>query len=639
MRDQPFAAQEQLRLEQCSREPIHTPGRIQSHGVLFVVDSITHEIVVASENAREQLGRRLDHPQLVEALDAGTVVDPIRVTIDGVQYDAIVHPGGERSIVELEEAIIGVEYARTSVVTAIQEISSITDAELLRSTAAHHLRRITGFDRVMVYHFHEDGHGEVIAESRADDMEPYLGLHFPGSDIPSQARDLYIRKLSRAIVRTDDPGIPLVSFEPDAAATDLGETELRFASPYHLQYMQNMGQASTVSFSMVRDGKLVGMITCAHREVRRLPILLRRALEVLATQLTLQLETMSEISELRKEVEMRELRASLMAPLFASDDVMSALLRGSQTVLDLVPADGVVVLNGEKIYTLGMVPPITKVRELIDAAGDEPFATTIISQTRPDLAALVPDFPGLIIVPLGSGNCLLFFRRELARVVEWLGDPGPDNRPDPLSPRLSFSAWRESVADTAAPWGTAIQEALNLGAALEGAMARRAEARLAELAMQDALTGLRNRRYLTENLERALGERKRADSVSLLFVDLDGFKGINDTYGHDAGDAVIVEVARRLVANSRSADAVARLGGDEFVIVCEHTTPEEARLIAERIVGAVGQPIDARGIAVSVTASCGIVTADDVTTGALLLEAADAAMYRAKADGKNRVAV
>ena len=639
MRDQPFAADERLRLEQCSREPIRTPGRIQSHGMLFVVDSTTHQIVVASENASSYLGTRLEHPQLLEALHAGTVVDPIRVTFDGVQYDAIVHAHPSRSVVEFEETIVGVEYARTSVVTAIQQISMITNSEELRATAAEQLRAITGFDRVMVYHFHEDGHGEIVAESRADDMEPYLGLHFPGSDIPSQARELYVSKLSRAIVRTDDLGLQLLSVDEDPVAIDLGETELRYASPYHLQYMRNMGQASTVSFSMVRDGVLVGMITCAHREVRRLPVLLRRALEVLATQVTLQLESMSQIEELRHEVEVRERRAALLSPLFASDDVMSALLRGSDTVLDLVPADGVAVRHGDKIYTLGVVPPITGVRAVIDAAGDEELVTTILAQKRPDLAEFIPGFPGLLVVPLGSGNCVLFFRRELARVVEWLGNPGPDNRADPLSPRLSFSAWRESVADTAAPWGTAIQEARDLGVALQGAMARRAEARLAELAMRDALTGLRNRRFLTENLERALQERRRPDSVSLLFVDLDGFKAINDTYGHDTGDAVIMEVAHRLVTNSRSADAVARLGGDEFVIVCEHTTPEEARLIAERIVGAVGKPIDARGTTVSVTASCGIVTADDAVTGALLIEAADAAMYRAKADGKNRVAV
>lgn len=639
MRDHPFAEQERLRLEQCSREPIRTPGRIQSHGILLGVDTTTHQVVVASENVSEYLGRTLEDPQLLEALHSSSVVDPIRISFDSGQYDAIVHPGEGRSIIELEEAIVGVEYARTSVVTAIQQLSAINDPEELRSTAARLLRSITGFDRVMVYHFHPDGHGEVMAEERAEDMEPFLGLHFPASDIPLQARQLYVSKISRAIVRTDDPGIPLLSIDAAPEPIDLGETELRYASPYHLQYMRNIGQASTVSFSMVRDGVLVGMITCAHREVRRLPVLLRRALEVLTTQVTLQLESMEQIRELRHEVDVRERRAALLAPLFASDDIMSAMLRGSTTVLDLVPADGVAVRHGDKIYTLGDVPEASGIRSIIEVTSEEELATTILGQKRPELAMHAPGFPGLLVVPLGSGDCILFFRRELARVVEWLGDPGPENRPDPLSPRLSFSAWRESVAETAAPWDTAIQEARDLGAALVGAMERRAEARLAELAMHDALTGLRNRRFLTQNLERALQERKSPESVSLLFIDLDGFKAINDTHGHDTGDAVIVEVAQRLVSNSRSADAVARLGGDEFVIVCEHTTPDEARLIAERIVNAVAQPISARGVVVTVTASCGIVTADASVTGAPLLEAADAAMYRAKSKGKNRVAV
>ncbi|MDH6180203.1 chemotaxis family two-component system sensor kinase Cph1 [Microbacteriaceae bacterium SG_E_30_P1] len=638
MSDRLRAADEQLRLEQCSREPIRTPGRIQSHGMLFVVDNSTHEIVVASENARRYLGTRLDHPQIVEALDAGTVVDPVRVTFDDEQFDAIIHPGDTTSIVELEQTIVGVEYARTSVVSAIQRLAFINDPEELRNTAAELIRSITGFDRVMVYHFHDDGHGEVVAESRADDMAPYLGLHFPASDIPSQARHLYTTKLSRAIVSTEDPGLDLLADSIEPMSIDLGATELRMVSPYHLAYMRNMGQASTVSFSKVKDGVLIGMITCAHRTPRRLPILLRRALEVLATQLAFQLDSMEKIRVLRHEVEVRERRAALLSPLFASDDVMSALLRGSATVLDLVPADGVAVRHGDKTYTLGTVPPATAIRAVMDAVGDNHLASHVLGRVRPDLAELIPDYPGLIVVPLGSGDCITFFRRAITHVVDWLGDPGPQNRADALSPRLSFEAWRESVADSGDPWGSAVQEAIDLGEALKGAMARRAEARLAELALHDALTGLRNRRFLAENLERALVERQQADSVSLLFLDLDGFKSVNDSYGHDAGDAVIVEVARRIVANSRTADAVARLGGDEFVIVCEHTTPQEAHLIAERIVRAVGKPIDAKGVTVTVTASCGIVTADDASSGARLLEAADAAMYRAKAEGRNRVA-
>ena len=639
MSDPESIAQEQLRLENCAREPIRTPGRIQSHGVVLGVDNRTREIVYVSENAGGLLGHTLEDPNLLAALETGSAIDPIRIPFADGLYDVIVHPGTTRTLIELEEAVVGMEYVRTAVVGAIQRLSSVRDVAELRRAAAREIKAITGFDRVMVYHFFPDGHGEVVADERAEDMEPYLGLHFPASDIPTQARQLYITKLSRSIVRTDDPGIPLLAIADDPTAIDLSEAELRAVSPYHLQYMRNMGQASTVSFSLIMDGELIGMITCAHRETRRLPVLLRRSIEVVASQLAMQLDAIGQIDRLKHDVEVRERRAALLAPLFASDDMVGTLLRGEQTVLDLIPADGVALRIGDEIHTRGAVPAQSELKRLIVTVGETQVATHMLERDRPDLAALVPDAAGLISVSLGAGNCVMFFRNEVTRVVDWLGDPGPDNRPDPLSPRLSFSSWQESVAGTAEPWGTVVDEAAQLGQELQGALLRRAEARLAELAMHDALTGLRNRRFFADNLERALQERRRPDSVSLLFVDLDDFKGINDTYGHDAGDAVIVEVGRRLVASSRTADAVARLGGDEFVVVCEHTTPQDARSIADRIVAAVGVPIAARGALITVTASCGIVTADDATTGAALLEAADAAMYRAKAGGRNRVAI
>src|SRR5690606_6418130 len=118
------------------------------------------------------------------------------------------------------------------------------------------------------------------------------GLHFPSSDIPPQARRLYLSKVSRQIVDARDPGIPLVSLAGDPRSIDLSLAELRSVSPYHLEYMRNMGQAATVSLSLVDQGRLIGMITCAHREPRRLPVLLRRSLEVLATQISLQLGSM-----------------------------------------------------------------------------------------------------------------------------------------------------------------------------------------------------------------------------------------------------------------------------------------------------------------------------------------------------------
>ena len=632
-------ADELRRLEECAREPIRTPGTIQSHGTLLGVDPATGVVVTASENAAAWLGRPLadaGSDALDYAARTGNAVDPVRVVWDGVAADAIVHRAGGLAIVELEPVIDGVEYVRTGVVGAIQRLSALTTIDELRREAAAEIRGLTGFDRVMIYHFHDDGHGEVVADDRIPELEPYLGLHFPSSDIPPQARQLYVTKLCRAIVSTSDAGIPLVSTAGDPRALDLSSAELRSVSPYHLQYMRNMGQASTVSFSLVERGRLVGMITCAHGSVRRLPVLLRRSLEVLTTQIGMQLSSIGEIERLRHTVEVRERRAALLAPLYASDDIPAALLGGPRTVLDLVPADGVVVRLDGVSRVAGTVPAPPAIERLLDGLAGAPFVSECLSLDRPDLADLLPGVAGLLVVPLDAeGDTLVFVRGEVAREIAWLGDPGMANRPDEVSPRTSFSAWKRSVSGRSEPWGTVVAEATELGRDLETAIQRRAEARLAELAMRDALTGLYNRRYLVERL--ANPSPVGPEGKALLFVDLDDFKHVNDEHGHDVGDGVILEVARRLLAHSRAQDVVVRLGGDEFVVLVDGIAGAEVEAIAQRLVEAIAVPIVVGTHVVALTASCGLVVADPGSSRGGLLEAADAAMYRAKRAGRNRI--
>lgn len=627
------------RLAECAREPIRTPGAIQGHGTLLGVDPASQVIVVVSENAREWLGRPIadvGNPDLEYAARSGRAVDPVRVEWQGSPADAIVHAVDGLTIVEVEPVPPGNEYARTAVVEAITRLSSVASVEELREQAAASIRSITGFDRVMIYDFHEDGHGEVVADDRHPELEPYLGLHFPSSDIPPQARALYISKIGRAIASTSAQPVPLLAISGDPRIIDLSHAELRAVSPHHLEYMRNMGQASTFSLSLVDNGRLVGMITCAHRTERRLPVLLRRSLEVLAGQVTMQLASMREIGRLRHMVEVRERRAALLAPLYASDDIQAALLSGSQTVLDLVPADGVVVRIGGVTRVAGEVPPVGAVLRVLEQLAGEPLITESLPTVRPDLANLLPEVAGMLVVQLaGTGDALVFFRGEVAREISWLGDPGMANRPSELSPRTSFSAWKRTVSGRSMPWGSVIEEAAELGHELEVALQRRAEAQLAELAMRDALTGLHNRRYLVERLATRgpVGENGKA----LLFVDLDEFKVVNDQHGHDVGDAVILEVARRLEANSREQDVVVRLGGDEFVVLLDGVLGEDVNAIAERMVAAVAEPIITSRAVVNITASCGFVVAAPGTPRAGLLEAADAAMYRAKRAGRNRV--
>jgi diguanylate cyclase (GGDEF)-like protein len=172
---------------------------------------------------------------------------------------------------------------------------------------------------------------------------------------------------------------------------------------------------------------------------------------------------------------------------------------------------------------------------------------------------------------------------------------------------------------------------------LATALARlRGEERMRHDAVHDPLTGLANRTLLRDRLEQALARSRRKGGASgLLFVDLDNFKLVNDEYGHATGDAVLVELGKRLQKAVRPSDTVARLGGDEFVVVCEELDEQTAVALGRRLHQALEQPLVIEGIEHRLSASIGIALGQTDPDG--LLGNADAAVYRAKAHGRGRV--
>ncbi|MCU1514392.1 MAG: hypothetical protein JWO10_1482, partial [Microbacteriaceae bacterium] len=583
------------RLAECMQEPIRTPGAVQPHGALIAAERGTWRIVHASENtdtilgveALTLLGRPLTDlvgPEAAESfsevLDESTAsANPVRLTFRNHPVDVILHALGDLVLVEFEPVQLTAEGSTPAVFGAIHRLTRATTVQELWDGTAIEMRRLTGFDRVMVYHFHPDAHGEVVAEQRADDMQPYLGLHYPASDIPAQARDLYLSKLSRVIANSDVEGSPLLTLAdaPGGSTLDLSGAELRSVSPHHLQFMRNMGQASTMSFSLIQGDALIGMITCAHRTPRRTPFILRQGLEILANQVALQLGSMVEIERLTRMGKVRDIRTRLVARLDVVEDFVPALLHGPVTLLDLLPADGALLRLGETASSVGVVPPIDVLNgiaaRILELSGTPTLVSDSLALDYPELATLLPAVAGLLIVPLGGdGDYLAWFRHEVGQTVRWLGDQSPANRLTTLSPRNTFAEWRQAVSGTAISWDGLDAEATELARDLEGVLLRRTESQLAELALHDALTGLPNRRMLMDRLDHALELYARGGEVSLLFIDLDSFKGVNDTWGHAAGDAVITHAARQIAAVSRAQDTVARIGGDEFVVLCENTT-------------------------------------------------------------------
>lgn len=332
-------------------EPIRTPGSIQPHGALLVVDSQTHQIVQASDNCAQVLGIEtgdllgrplriaISEQSLPDVEGIIAVPDAAAAIYDARGFDIIVHHVDGFAVLEFEpHPGPGSNISAFLVTNALRRIAVIEDVQELWDETAREVRAVTGFDQVMVYRFHPDEHGEVVAEDRAEEMEPYLGLHYPASDIPAQARELYLTKLSRAIVTSDNDSSPILSALPDDKPLDLSLAELRSVSPHHLHFMRNMGQATTISFSLVYAGKLIGMITCANRTPLRLTYAVRKAIEALATQVAVQMGTAMEIARLSRDADRRDILNHLMVQAAEADDLADAMLHGAATVIDVVPA-------------------------------------------------------------------------------------------------------------------------------------------------------------------------------------------------------------------------------------------------------------------------------------------------------------
>ncbi len=657
-----LTADEQGRLEECAREPIHVPGAIQPHGALLVIDPCSMEILQASANAGVVLGRDVtsllgqrlevltgsEAAAKLRAVIAAGVQDapnPTALTVIGRAFDIIVHKADALVIVEFEP---GRERGEANLLALLHPVmnrlSTAKSVGDLRTTAAREIRRLTGFDHVMVYHFHPDGHGEVVAEDHTEGITPYLGLHFPASDIPAQARRLYLQKLSRVIATSDYQAAVLVpELNPRTGRpTDLSLAELRSVSPHHLQFMRNMGQGSSMSLSLIHEGQLIGMITCSHRKPFYLPYIWRRLCEILAQRLTFQLGALTEKRRLSDQLQKQRLRSSLIQQMLTADNVAEALVSEDANVLDLLAADGATARIDGTRASAGQTPPEEKIAAMVtlwrSTAQDHQLVSESLSTDRPDLAELVPGMEGIVLLDLGAGgDYLVWFRNEVVKSVNWLGEQSLTNRNTPLSPRNSFRTWSQSVAGQAEPWDPmAVAEASELRRDIDTVLLRRAQARLAHQGLHDALTGLPNRRLLTERLGQALERRAHGVPTSVLFIDLDRFKLINDSFGHDVGDALIVEAAERISSATRGTDTICRFGGDEFLVLCENTDAPTAESVAQRIVEAFREPVRIDGLELRITVSLGITAAQTHHQPADLLREADSAMYLSKNEGRNR---
>jgi two-component system, chemotaxis family, sensor kinase Cph1 len=499
-------------LDTCAQEPIRIPGGIQPHGALLVLSHETLQILQASANARATLDSAFAGPghSLVEACGAvlaGEVkkwlIGPDRsflrtAAIKGRSLQVLGHRNHQGVLLEFEEPPTAegetLEGLYPRIGHFMEDVEHLADVNALCAAAAREFRGISGFNRVLIYRFDADWHGEVLAEEGDGVLPSYLGLRFPASDIPAQARDLYRLNRLRLI---PDANYAVVPLEPqlspmDGQPLDLSFAALRSVSPVHLEYMRNMGTLASMSISLMVDGKLWGLVSCHNAEPRRVNAQARTACDLLGRVLSQQIGARDRGAYAARRIELKRFESGLLAELTAAETLAQGLKRNEPAWLGLASATGAALIHDGAIHPAGITPPVERIQALADRVrlqgAPDSFATEALGERWPEFQDIAGVASGVLAVSVSQlhTSYVLWFRAEVVRTLNWAGDPNKPMAADNgrLHPRHSFATWQELVRGRAQPWTRAELDAANdFRSAMINVVLRRAEER-AELTSQ-----------------------------------------------------------------------------------------------------------------------------------------------------------
>ncbi len=473
-------------LTNCDKEPIHIPGKIQSHGFLIAVDKKDLTISYISENAgdffNEQAKNLLNKPLAVvntfikqhdpefnieDLLKLGIIRDnfdaisPHPVELDGNPFYLIISPSLNNWLLEFEPVTLQYDI-QSSIGRSASSMLQGKSVSALLSGAALEVKKLIDYDRIMIYKFLDDGHGEVVAEEKEPDLEPFFGLHYPASDIPKQARELYKLNLTRLIADVNKLDAPILTFKENEPL-DLTNGGLRAVSPIHIQYLKNMGVQSSFSISLISHGELWGLIACHNYSPKFIDYKAREGSKLIGQILSSALEYRQEEEE-AEVVELFKNTANVLSEHLTRDKYLIEAITGhKRTILDATTASGVAIIFENELKTIGEVPLDEDIRELAEwlkkTTDESIYYTHRLSEIHSPAKKYKEIASGMLSCTLNKelGEMIIWFKPEQITTVNWAGNPEKPVNPDEngllnLSPRKSFETWSQVVNNTSEKW-------------------------------------------------------------------------------------------------------------------------------------------------------------------------------------------
>lgn len=477
-------------LTTCDTEPIHIPGRVQGHGFLIGINDL-FQIAYCSENIRdflpvsaadllgqptEKLEGLFENQQYLGFIrqlilfstkrKAFEPANPYEIELAGQLFNVIASKSGDFYLLEFEPELSGLKSNLQQLVgRSLSEMLSDKSLSRLLANTADQIRQIIAYDRVMFYKFHPDGHGEVVAEAKSEELETWLGLHYPASDIPVQARELYKRNLTRLIadVEQDPADILTVAENLHAAPLDLTCSTLRAVSPVHIQYLKNMGVASSFSVSILNNNELWGLIACHNYTPKFINYKERESAKLIGQVLSSAFSFRQQEDDSKLEQKFSKATEAITRSLLRDIPVEQALMRSEVTIQDALASGGAALLFENKLTTIGQVLPEPFLLRLIDWAAqhmeNDVFQTSRLPDVLPEAILFKSIASGALVCRLSKDlkEYMVWIRPEVITTVTWAGDPNKAKEYDQnnilhISPRTSFKAWSEKVNNTSIEW-------------------------------------------------------------------------------------------------------------------------------------------------------------------------------------------
>ncbi|HEY9773563.1 MAG TPA: GAF domain-containing protein [Planktothrix sp.] len=468
-----------LDYESCDNEPVQFMDAIQGFGSLLVVDEKRVIVQVAAGGSMnidptKILGKSFDHvyPDIARIAwatlgDRNEPTVPILIRSGAMHQwlTCIAHKSGEFTIFELEP------FAAREDMSLIKFKNDRDDSiESYLSFIVENLQAATGYDRVMAYKFATDWHGEVVAEALAPKSlaHSFSGHHFPASDIPAPARELFRKNWVRIIANVDEPTVELQSSVKPRAMVDLSRSALRAASPIHVDYLKIMGVKASMTMSLICDGKLWGLLACHHLAPKIIEAQQRSLLGLSAKLISSRITTLSLTGVIKANEEVAAFLHIFSESLRESRSSLRETVRDQKVALrQMIKSDGFAYINHSEIVNDGHMPSrenLHKLRDYLDGTGKSFVVTSVIADLSPTLSELSSCAAGIIAAKI-DGNWFVWTRNELGTALSWAGNPDSKDLYTSsvklkMSPRISFETWQQQSHGRSEDWQQSEQDAV-----------------------------------------------------------------------------------------------------------------------------------------------------------------------------------